>query len=199
MKPIILCDVDGVLLDWTSRFPYFLQKMGYDREAAIMMYATDEWKTVEELTGLVGESAINLVDSYCKSKYMRYLSPYKDALIAVNHLKKYFDFVAITAITNHPDTIQNRTENLEFWYPGAFKEVHCVGVDGNKQQILSKYDRTIWIDDSPKHIKEGIRAGHRCIRLKRDSRPDEGLCFVANDWVDIQNQILQYWGPVIRV
>lgn len=197
MRQTILVDVDGVLLDWTSRFPYFLQKMGYDREAAIFMHATDEWKTVEELTGLDTEQALKLVDAYCRSKFMRYLSPYKDALIAVNHLKRYYDFVAVTAITNHPDTIQNRTENLEFWYPGAFKEVHCVGVDGDKQVILSKYSPTIWIDDSPKHISEGLRAGHACIRLARDSRPDVAPCFIAKDWVDIQNRILSYWPPVI--
>lgn len=197
MKPKILCDVDGVLLDWTSRFPYFLQKRGYATEAAIMLHATEEWKSVEELTGLGTEAARVLVDEYCRSKYMKFLSPYKDALIAVNHLKHYYDFIAITAISDHPDTKQFRTENLEFWFPGAFSEVHCVGVEGDKQVTLTKYNPTIWIDDSPRHIKEGLRAGHTCIRLARDSRPDEVPCYIAKNWVDIQNKILAFWPPYL--
>lgn len=196
-KPVILCDVDGVLLDWTSRFPYFLQKKGFAHEAAIMMHANEEWKTVEELTGLESTAALELVEEYCRSKYMKYLAPYKDALIAVNHLKRYYDFVAVTAISDHPDTIQNRTDNLEFWYPNAFKEVHCVGVDGDKQAILSKYPPTVWIDDSPKHIAEGLRAGHKCIRLQRDSRANTVPSLIARDWTEISNLIQQLILPNI--
>lgn len=191
MKPTILVDVDGVLVDWFSRFPYFLERKGMPREKAIMMYAHSHWQTIEDLTGLPTAEAAELVDEYSRSKFMKYLTPYKDALIAVNHLKHIYDFVAVTAISNSPETIQHRTENLEFWFPGAFSKLHCVGLDGNKLEILAKYKPTVWIDDSPGYVKEGLLAGHQCIRLVRDSRMNQIPSFIAHDWAEVSNLIQQ--------
>lgn len=190
-KPIILTDVDGVLVDWFSRLPYFLKKKGLPYERAVAMYAHGHWQTIEELTGLPTPEAEALVDEYARSKYMEFLSPYKDALIAVNNLKHHYDFVAVTAISESDECYERRKANLDFWFPNAFTGLHCVGSGGDKQATLAKYEPTIWIDDTPKHISEGLRAGHKCIRLVRDSRMDVTSSFIAHNWHEISNLILQ--------
>lgn len=195
MKPVILCDVDGVLVDWFSRLPYFMEQKGMPTERAIQMYAHGHWQSVEDLTGLPRENALALCDEYSKSKYMKYLTPYKDALMAVNHLKKWYDFVAITAISNDPMAHKYRSENLEFWFPGAFKTVHCVGAEGSKYEILAKYSPTIWIEDSPNYAHQGILAGHQAIRIVRDSRIDTHPYLLANDWQEVSN-LIQLLKPI---
>ncbi len=189
MKPTVLLDVDGVLLDWFSRFPYFLKEKGLDTEHAIRMFANNQFSSLEELTGLSTEHATELSIEYQQSKYMKYLSPYKDALQAVNLLKHKYNFVAVTAVLDDPLTHQYRTENLDFWYPGAFSKVHCVGINQSKFEILSKYDRTVFVDDSPGHIIEAKNAGHIAIRLKVDARPDVTQSLIANNWQELSNMI----------
>lgn len=191
MKPVILCDVDGVVLDWMSRFPYFLEKKGIDPARAIRAYASGEFLTFQDIIGgtMGAEEAEALAIEYQESKYMSYLTAYKDALLMVNALKHKYDFVAVTAVLNSEATRTNRQANLDFWYAGAFSKVHCVGLGGSKYDVLCKYDRTVFIDDSPSHIAEAQAAGHIGIRLKVDSRPDTGLYPIAKDWYDLSNMI----------
>lgn len=194
MKPVILCDIDGVVLDWMSRFPYFMEKKGYPTEQAIRMYASGEYRTFEELFGVDSETALALATEYQESKYMGFLSPYKDALLAVNSLKHKYDFIGVTAVLDSPITHQLRKQNLEFWYPGAFTELHCVGLNKSKFEILSKFDPTVFIDDSPSHILEAQNAGHTAIRLKVDHRVDVTASLVANNWQELSN-LIQWYKP----
>lgn len=189
MKREVLLDVDGVLLDWFSRFPYFLKEKGLDHEHAIRMFANNQFSSLEELTGLPTEQATELSIEYQRSKYMKYLSPYKDALQVVNLLKHKYNFIAVTAVLDDPLTLQYRTENLEFWYPGAFSKVHCVGINQSKFEVLSKYDRTVFVDDSPGHIIEAKNAGHTPIRLKIDARPCVTQSLTAGNWHELNNLI----------
>lgn len=192
MKPVILCDIDGVVLDWMSRFPYFMEKKGYPTEQAIKMYASGEFRTFEDLFGVDSETAMALATEYQESKYMGFLSPYKDALLAVNSLKHKYDFIGVTAVLDSPITHELRTQNLEFWYPGAFKKLHCVGLNKSKYEILCQYEPTVFIDDSPSHILEAQNAGHTAIRLKVDHRVDVTASLVANNWQELSNLIQIY-------
>lgn len=194
-KQVILCDIDGVVLDWMSRFPYFMEKKGYATEQAIRMYASGEYRSFEELFGVDSETAMALATEYQESSFMGYLSPYKDALLAVNSLKHKYDFIAVTAVLDSPITKKLRQKNLEFWYPGAFSEVHCVGLGKSKFEILSKFDPTIFIDDSPGHILEAQNAGHIAIRLKVDQRVDVTASLVASNWQEVSN-LIQTLKPV---
>lgn len=189
-KPVILCDIDGVVLDWMSRFPYFMEKKGYATEQAIRMYASGEYRSFEELFGVDTETALALATEYQESSFMGYLSPYKDALLAVNSLKHKYNFIGVTAVLDSPITKKLRMKNLEFWYPGAFTDLHCVGLGASKFEILSKFDPTIFIDDSPSHILEAQNAGHTAIRLKVDQRVDVTASLLASNWQEVSNLIL---------
>lgn len=171
-KPIILQDVDGCVLDWLSKFPEFLVKKNLDPSIAASAYAQDAFLSPAQITGLPEPEAMALVEEYNASEYMKYLTPFKDALSVVNLLKEEFDFVAVTAIGRHESSAKYRMENLQFWFPDAFKEIHVVSIGESKYDILKNYDRTFFIDDTPAHIAEAKRAGHLAIRIVRDVRPD---------------------------
>jgi 5'(3')-deoxyribonucleotidase len=193
-KKIILCDVDGVLVDWFSQFPYFIKSKGLCVEESLRRYSAGEWVTLENSLGVTPEHAAELMEEFCTSEHIRYLTAMPDAIAVVNRLKHKYDFIGVTAISNHPDTIKYRMENLDFWFPGAFSKMHCVGCNASKLATLMKYDHTFWIDDSPHHVHEGVLAGHTSIRLVRDSREDQSSSFMTDSWYGIENYLTEFEG-----
>lgn len=191
-KRVVLCDVDGVLLDWTSRLPYFLKQKGLPIEKAIFLHARDEYFSLAEIADVSEEEGAALNKEYSHSKFMRYLQPYRDACLWVNLLKQKYDFVAVTAIGTEENVLEMRRENLEFWFPGAFSEVIGVNYGETKLNALVKYDPTVFIDDSPKYIKEGLLAGHTCIRMIRDSRACQDPSLTARNWAEVSNLLQIY-------
>jgi len=191
-KPIILCDVDGVVLEWMSKIPEFLAKRGFNPDKAIRAYSYGEFLTLSEITGLPEENAVKLIEEYNSSEWIKYLSPYKDALAVVNILKHTYDFIAVTAIGTASDCAKYRMHNLQFWYPNAFTDIHIVGINESKTDILNSYEQSIFIDDSPNYCKEGVNAGHYTIRLIRDRRIDSVPTMHAKDWFDVATLIKQY-------
>ena len=192
MKPIILCDVDAVVLEWLSKLPEFLVKKNINPEKAIECYAYGEYIGLTEITGLPEKEALKLINEYNSSEYIKYLTPYKDALAVVNLLKRDYQFIAVTAIGTAGTCAQYRMHNLQFWYPDAFTSIHVVGVGESKKDILESYSPKIFIDDSPNYCEEGINAGHYTIRLVRDKRIDLVPTMHAKDWFDVATLIRQY-------
>lgn len=188
-KRIILTDVDGVLVDWFSQFPYFIKNKGFCAEESLRRYAAGEWVTLENSLDVSSDHAMELMEEFCTSTHIRYLTAMPDAIAVVNRLKHKYDFVGVTAISNHPDAIKYRMENLDFWFPGAFSKMHCVGCNAPKLDTLMKYDNTFWIDDSPHHVHEGILAGHTSIRLVRDSREQTRITLQADNWYEIEDML----------
>lgn len=184
-KKIILCDVDGVCLDWLSKLPEYLVKRGLNPEPAIMAYSHGEFLGHTEITGLPEDEAFQLVLDYNESEYIKYLTPYRDALAVINLLKHEFDFVAVTAIGRTGKSSDYRMENLNFWYPNAFKDIHVVNMHESKLGVLMNYDKTFFIDDSPSYCAEGKRAGHIPIRIVRDSRIDKTNVVRCNSFYEI--------------
>lgn len=188
-KKLILCDVDGVLLDWTSRLPHYMQELGQAVEPAIRLHATGEFTPLTEVFDMDREQELEFIRSYNRTGHLSQLTAYRDALLYVKSLSEDYDFVAITAIGTDESIIQARTENLEFWYPGIFKDVVCVGVQESKFDALSKYSRSIFIDDQPRYVDEAIRAGHIGVRLKRrvNDAPHQG--FNPRNWAEVNDLI----------
>lgn len=188
-KPIILCDVDGVCLNWLSKLPEYLLKHDMDNTRAMQAYAHGEYISPEDLTGLSTRKSHAFLAEYNASEWIKYLVPYQDALQVINLLKKEFDFVAVTSIGTDPECARKRMLNLDFWYPGAFTDIHTVDIDHSKKEILGKYEPTIFIDDSPKYVKEGKEAGHYSIRLVRDSRLDLVNTIRCNDFFEVGSKV----------
>ena len=160
-KPVIVTDVDGIVLRWASGLPFFLAEYNRDTKAAIECNICDDFKTASELFGYDEETSKKLLVQYNNSKFIKYLQPYTDALNVINELSKDFDFVAITALGTNDTAMLNRIFNLNaFFGGGTFKEVRCVDYNESKINeylyVKKKYgnDAICFVDDLAKNLED---------------------------------------------
>lgn len=160
-KPVIVTDVDGIVLRWASGLPFFLAEYNRDTKAAIECNIDDNFRTASELFGYDEETSKKLLVQYNNSKFIKYLQPYTDALNVINELSKDFDFVAITALGTNDTAMLNRIFNLNaFFGGGTFKEVRCVDYNESKINeylyVKKKYgnDAICFVDDLAKNLED---------------------------------------------
>lgn len=155
MKPVILTDIDGVCLSWQSGLPYFAQKYNLPLEHILKMIQDEKFVTPGKLFNCDEELGAQLIEKYNCSDFIRYLSPYADALRVINNLKEQYDFVAVTALGDSIDARLNRQFNLNALFPGAFKEVMMCGHTASKEELFqkakTKYNVVCYIDDLAHH------------------------------------------------
>ncbi|WWQ13077.1 HAD-superfamily hydrolase [Morganella phage vB_Mm5] len=157
-KKVILTDIDGVTTKWQSGLPHFLAKHNIPTDSCLDMFYTEQFKSPKDIFGCDEELANKLLIEYNNSPFIRYLSPYDDALHVINSLKNEYDFVAITALGNATTVSLNRIANLNSLFPSAFKEVLVVDAHESKTKqfkyALEKYgDRIVcYIDDLTKNL-----------------------------------------------
>lgn len=158
MKPVILTDVDGILISWQSGLPYFAQKYNLPVDHILQMIISEEFIAPKDLFDCDEEFAMQLMEKYNTSDFIRYLSAYSDALCVVNQLKETYDFVAVTALGTSVESKLNRQFNLNALFPGAFKDVFVCGHSAPKTELFQrakeKYgDRIVcYLDDLGHHI-----------------------------------------------
>lgn len=159
-KKVILTDIDGVTTKWQSGLPHFLAKHNIPTDSCLDMFYTEQFKSPKDIFGCDEELANKLLIEYNNSPFIRYLSPYDDALHVINSLKNEYDFVAITALGNATTVSLNRIANLNSLFPSAFKEVLVVDAHESKTKqfkyALEKYgDRIVcYIDDLIKNLSD---------------------------------------------
>lgn len=165
MKPIIVTDVDGILVKWQSGLPYFAQKYNLPIDAILDLIVSDKFKPASEIFSCDESLADELMEKYNTSDFIRYLAGYHDAIKYVNILKEKYDFVAVTALSNNLDARLNRQFNLNALFPSAFKDIFLCSHGESKFNILSqvnkKYGERVvcFIDDMPSHIDTSQRIG----------------------------------------
>lgn len=157
-RPVIVTDVDGVLLSWQSGLPFFAQKYNLPLEHILSMIQDDKFLSPGKLFDCDEALGARLIEKYNSSDFIRYLSAYMDALKMINTLKKRFDFVAITALGDTIDARLNRQFNLNALFPGAFQELLICDHNASKEELFLKarlkYGPRIqyYVDDLAKHV-----------------------------------------------
>lgn len=152
-KPIIVTDVDGVLLNYCAGMLPFLLENGI-RSDVVRKSAVDEiFRDPTELFGCRLDTANEIMDRYGRSVYGKCMPAYEDAMTAVMELSDHYDFIAVTMFGTDYEHWSNRNFNLNSMFPSAFKEVHS-GVLGNSkseffQDILDRYGSRVkcYVDD----------------------------------------------------
>lgn len=203
MKPVILADIDGCLIQWQSGLPYFLAKHSLSTEVALKSMQDEAFVSPSELFGLNPEIAIKLLKEYNNSKFIRYLSAYRDALNWVNRAKHHYDFVAVTALSEKPEAILNRLSNLNALFPDAFIDVMACGFGESKTKMfeaaVSKYgtrieafidDLAINIDDAAKVLPKGITYYHMIRGPREPVKNQEINCLRISNLNAIHPQIV---------
>lgn len=162
MNPTVLIDIDGVCVQWQSGLPYFMAKHSLPTGPALASLLNEKFVSAEELFGMDNELSMLYLKEYNKSKFIKYLAPYSDALEFVNTMKHKWNFVAVTALGTDKETVMNRVFNLNSLFPGAFKDIFVCGAGESKDEILSrakdKYpDIIMFIDDLAENLESASR------------------------------------------
>ena len=193
-RPVILTDVDGILVKWASGLPFFAAKHNIPTDLMVQMIVDEKFRPMNEIFGCSDEFAEQMMTEYNQSSFIRYLSGYEDALVVVNELKKTYDFVAITALGNTSAAALHRMANLNILFPSAFKELMVVNHNESKTQryleAKKKYGNRIvcFIDDLANNLEDchNVMSQTPLIHMVRGPRK-EPKCDVmtVKDWTCI--------------
>lgn len=200
-KPVIVTDVDSVLLDWLQGFAMFLKnEKDMDIEHVKKFFGTSNFINIPEITNIPClDTNKLLVREYGKSKYIEELKSFQeDSKQHILELNKEVDFIALSCISKNRQIINKRKRNLQNVYGEIFKDVICIGFGQSKEPDLIRLKEQenviTFIDDREKHIKESISAGIKPILFKRGidniEHCPENSYHVKTCWSDIKESVL---------
>lgn len=202
MKPIILTDVDGVLIRWQSGLPFFAQKYGLKSQAIQSMQHEEKFLSYTEIFGgaFNDQEAKDLFNLYNASEYIKYLASYPDAVKYVNKLKDKFDFISVSALSSDMDTILNRRFNLNAHFPEAFIDFFQCDAGTPKVDVLLKIkhkykerDIVCFVDDLP-HNSEAFNSvfgsePYNFLLERGENKPCSVDHSKVKSWSDINNEL----------
>lgn len=196
LNKLIFVDVDGVLLDWTGQLPFFLHDKGLSTDHVLQFFESEPCSPFPP-NGLFpdSENPLELLYEFIDSKYMRYLSPYPDAVEVVNRLSKQgFKFIAITAMSDNETTIKNRKFNLDAVFPNVFNHIEHVGIGESKEtafkRLATEYGTpVIYVDDFSKHIDEWKQSGVDGVGLLMHRNDDYQKHIGVYDWHGVESYL----------
>ena len=181
-KPVLVFDVDGVLLHWPSNLPFFARDNGLRLKPVLANYTASIHVAFTEIFGVSNEKvAMGLANKYNLSSHGRYLAAYDDAVDNLYKLNSQYKLVIVTSFGDTVEHYSNRCRNLSAFFPNAFEEVICLGYGVDKSTVFDDIERnhgTIvgFIDDqlfNLDSIKKYAKANNKdqllnnCIHLNR--------------------------------
>jgi uncharacterized HAD superfamily protein len=160
-KPVLLTDVDGVILDWVKTFGEFAVSKGFK----LNMPHPTSWE-MNEWFGATTEQIRALITEMNSSEIFERIPAFTDAQKVLPQLAEKYDLVAITSCSNDPITHQRRVKNLEL-VDVKFKEVHCLNFNESKKTLLKEYPTTLWVEDRFEGAESGVETGHKSFLINR--------------------------------
>ena len=202
MEKIILTDIDGVCLDWEKSFFEYMANMGFTPVPG----TDDEYRQAIKY-GLTEKEIRKILRMFNTSTEIKHLSPYKDAQEYIPKLhEEGFRFVAISSISEHPNTQAYRCENLLDVFGDVFKtcDVTCLPTGSEKHRILEQNwlgTGYFWIEDYFGNAEAGYEVGLRPILVdsvytrhySTDLFPRTSL---DHPWKDIYDIITEFYNSL---
>ncbi len=200
MKPLILTDVDDVLLSWISGFrKYCSHVLGREIVGLPASWDMSEWLGVPK-----DGTASQMVDDFNHGKWeFGILPPVADANIFLPTLhKRGFEVIAITCCSVDPATVALRKANLYHVFGDIFTDVICQPLGTKKHENLKRFTTrnvVAWVEDKPSAALEGYDMGYPSYLIHQDhnkehreKNKDDGLIHVES-WMEISDHL---WDAV---
>jgi len=189
-KDIILTDVDGVLLDWESKFTEWMETKGFRPEPEQYSYE------MNLRFGLKKPHVKELIRQFNESAWIGFLQPLRDSVegVRVLHQEKKWRFGAITSLSEDPFATQLRKNNLEIIFgEDTFDFVKCIDTGADKDNELLPYKDSglYWLEDKPENALLGADLGLNTIlmRHKHNANFYDERIKVVDNWTQIVNTI----------
>lgn len=160
-KPVLLTDVDGVILDWVKTFGEYAVSRGF----TLRMEHPKTWEMTEWF-GATTEQIRELISDMNSSAIFESIPAFPDAQKVLPILAEKYDLVAITSCSSDALTVERRIKNLEL-IDVKFKDVHCLDFNVSKKDLLSAYPTTLWVEDRFEGAESGVETGHKSFLINR--------------------------------
>ena len=187
---IILCDVDGCLLNWEFAFSTWVEQHGFQK-----VPGGDVHYDISKRYGIDCNQAIKLIKIFNESAAIGFLPPLRDAMYYVKRLHEEhgFLFKCITSLSADVNARKLREMNLKKLFgETAFDSIVCLATGAEKDSELELHRDTgcYWIEDLPKNVLAGHNVGLQGILMEHG----HNLHFYHKDIPKVKN-----WKEVYSV
>ena len=172
-KPVLVFDVDSVLLDWCFGFFSFLREEGYCTRHVDHLLGKTEFIPTNQITKIdCKDTNRQLAKKFSDTDWLTRLPLFQeDGVEHVQSLTDKYDIVVLTCIGETEDIINKRTQNLIEHFGDIFLEIICIDYGKSKEhhlrELSSKYNVVGFTDDKESHLEESIRAGVKPLLFSR--------------------------------
>lgn len=167
---LILCDCDGVLVDWVYGFTKWMKQHGYE------IQVEGEYD-IAKTFGITKAEGKRLVRHFNESAAMGWLPSLRDAVKYVRKLHEEHGYVfhCITSLSLDEHAGKLRKKNLEALFgKTVFEKVTCLDTGADKDEALEPYRDTgcYWIEDKVENAELGDELGLESILIEHGFNED---------------------------
>lgn len=186
-KKVIVCDVDGVLLNWEDAFQIWMEHQGFEKvkNHQFIYNAAEQY-------GLNKAEGKKWVRLFNQSAAIGFLPPLRDAqeIIKLLHNNYGYRFAVCTSLSKDKSAQELRTRNLKKYFGDVFEEFVYLDTGADKDDALyklaKKYRGCYWVEDKVENAHAGAVVEFDPIVMEHGyNMNDEHDYFVAKDWEDI--------------
>lgn len=189
---VILTDIDGVVLDWETRFHEWMDSLGHQR-----VNGYESLYGMHRIYDL--PNALDLVRQFNASAAIGFLDSFRDSAQVFYQLqRKGYLFVGVTAMgTDHYAKLLRKI-NIDRLFPGMFSDVHFVELLETKKGILTelakKYPGAIWAEDHIQNFEDGASLKFKAFLMdhlyNRDYDASKNGGVRVHSWKEIYDYII---------
>jgi hypothetical protein len=155
----VLLDCDDVLLDIIPGFrPFAETRLGRRLSPGPSSFDLSTWLSIPR------EQTHDLIQAFNETEGSGFevLDPIPGAVEAVRWMRAQgLELHVVTSCSALPAVRDRRFGNLEAVFgAGSFADLVCLDLGQPKFDALARHPRSLWIDDLPKNVVAGHRAGH---------------------------------------
>lgn len=186
-EKLLITDADGVLINWSRGFCMWMHERGF-KEVTKTSY------NLRVRFNLPETDIRRLVDEYNRSAAVSFLSAMPGSVLIMGKLRE-LGYVTHCVTSFGGDTYSQiqRCKLLWDYFRIPSENVHFLPLDGNKIDILKKWEGTgaPWIEDKVENAEDGLTVGLNSILLRSDHTNAyvSEQVFVANTWYEIYAHI----------
>lgn len=156
MKTIIF-DVDGVLLHWVSRLPFFCKDYNIDPSVALSLFFFNGHADLKDIFQQDNDAdAFKMFIKY-HDEHAHCLNAYPDAVHYFKDIAAKYNIVALTKFGTCDKHVEGRRQNLESYFPGMISELICIDPSLSKYNnikcINERYDVVALVDDLTENLE----------------------------------------------
>ena len=157
-KKIIVCDCDGVLLNWEDAFQVWMEHQGFERiKGSKFIYNAAKQFGLSETEGKKWVRLFN------QSAAIGFLPPLRDAQEVLKLLNSNYGyrFVICSSLSKDKNAQKLRIRNLEKYFGNIFEEHVYLDTGEDKDAALyklgKKYRGCLWVEDKVEMLLQALK------------------------------------------